>query len=173
MKKIYSLVLLLAAMAAQAQTNDQLRPNVIASSGGFFSNSAGMLSYTVGELAAVTTLSSLNNFLTQGFQQPSDFNVFVPSVDPQNFSMSVFPNPGNGNFYITIKTPKDYSMTYSVYDMLGKLVIASDKKIFRGNATFPLDLTHQIVGIYLLEIVFTDLRSGEQFKNYSKLNLIY
>lgn len=173
MKKFYSIILLLASLIAEAQSNDQLRPNVIASSGAFFSNAAGMLSYTVGELAAVTTLSSTNNFLTQGFQQPSDFNVFVPSVDAQNFSMNVFPNPSKGNFFITVKTPKDYSMTYSVFDMLGKLVIASDKKIFRGNATIPLDLTRQIVGIYLLEIIFTDIRSGEQFRNYSKLNLIY
>jgi hypothetical protein len=173
MKKLFSIIFLSATLAVSAQTNDQMRPNVIASSGAFFSNSAGMLSYTVGELAAVTTLSSSNNILTQGFQQPSDNPVYVPSVDAQNFSMTVYPNPGKGNFYVSIKTPKDYSMTYSVFDLLGKVVIASDKKVLRGNATIPVDLTKQIAGVYLLECIFTDIRTGEKFSNYSKLNLIY
>ena len=77
MKKVYTFILLLYALSAGAQSTT---PTVVASSGGFFSNTAGMLSFTVGELAAVTTLSSPNNYLTQGFQQPSDFGVFVPPV---------------------------------------------------------------------------------------------
>ena len=170
MKKLLTLILIYVSVHASAQMTT---PTVVASSGGFFSNAAGMLSFTVGELAAVTTLTSANNFLTQGFQQPSDFNIYVPSIDGANFSMNVFPNPGAGLFYISVKTPKDYSLTYSVYDMLGKLVIASDRKTLRGNAMLPLDLSHQIVGIYLLECVFTNIRSGEKFTNYSKLNLIY
>ena len=173
MKKVYSIILLLAAVSAGAQTNDQLRPNVIASSGGFFSNAAGMLSFTVGELAAVTTLQSTNNFLTQGFQQPSDFNVYVPESSEPNFSMSVFPNPSEGLFNITVKSAKNYSLTVFVYDMLGKKVLSPAEKIFSGNYQFPLNLSQQAEGIYLLECVFTNLRTGEKFTGYSKLNLVY
>ena len=170
MKKLITIIMIYVSVNAGAQS---LTPTVVASSGGFFSNAAGMLSYTVGELAAVTTLQSSNNFLTQGFQQPSDFGVYVPSVSGENFSMNVFPNPSTGQFYISVKTPKDYTLTFSVYNMLGKSVIAPQSKALRGNAMLPLDLSHQIVGIYLLECVFTNIRSGEKFTNYSKLNLIY
>jgi len=170
MKKIFTIILLLVNIVAGAQS---LTPTVIASSGGFSSNGAGMLSYTIGELAAITTLSSANNFLTQGFQQPSDFGVYVPMVNEPNFSMNVFPNPSEGIFNISIKTPKEFSLTFFVYDMLGKLIISSDKKVLRGNTLLPLDLSHKIAGVYLLECVFTNRVTREQFKNYSKLHLIY
>jgi hypothetical protein len=170
MKKLLTAILISFSVGAGAQS---LSPTVVASGGGFFSNTAGMLSFTVGELAAVTTLSSANNFLTQGFQQPADNPVYVPSVDPADFSMNVFPNPSTGNFTIAIQTPKSYTMTYNVYDMLGKLVMSSSSKTFSGSYTLPLNLTQQIVGIYLLECVFTDTRSGSEFTNYSKLNVIY
>lgn len=173
MKKFCTIILFLIASSAGAQTNDQLRPNVVASSGGFFSNSAGMLSYTVGELAAVTTLQSTNNFLTQGFQQPSDFGVFVPPVSEPNFSLNVFPNPSDGIFNISVKSSKNYSLTVIVYDMLGKKVFSPAQKIFSGNYTLQVNLSEKVEGIYLLECVFTNIRTEEKFSNYSKLNLVY
>jgi len=67
---------------------------MVASTENFFSNASGMLSETFGELAAVTTLTAANNFLTQGFQQPSaDFSTGVPAIISENFSLPVFPNP--------------------------------------------------------------------------------
>ncbi|MBK7761888.1 MAG: hypothetical protein IPI46_00760 [Bacteroidetes bacterium] len=50
----------------KAQT---LSPQVIASAGGFQSNAAGSLSFTIGE-TNTQTLTSANHMLTQGFQQP-------------------------------------------------------------------------------------------------------
>jgi hypothetical protein len=44
-------------------------PQVIASAGGYQSNGAGSLSFTIGETNTLT-LSSANHMLTQGFQQP-------------------------------------------------------------------------------------------------------
>src|SRR5258708_26213368 len=120
MKKLYTFILLVYSISAGAQSTT---PTVVASSGGFFSNTAGMLSFTVGELAAVTTLSSTNNFLTQGFQQPNDFSVYVPQINPEDFSMQVFPNPGDGNFQLGIITKKNLSLVLNIYDMLGKIII--------------------------------------------------
>lgn len=51
-----------------------LRPQVIATSGGYQSNGAGSLSFTIGE-TNTPTLSSVNNILTQGFQQPHEINL--------------------------------------------------------------------------------------------------
>src|SRR3989442_14473369 len=78
MKKIILLILLSGlSFALRAQT---LTPFVVSTSGAFYSNGAGMLSTTIGELAAVTTLSGGSNYLTQGFQQPWDFSVSIPEI---------------------------------------------------------------------------------------------
>ena len=57
---------LLIGCQLQAQS---LSPQVIASAGGFLSNSVGSLSFTIGE-TNTKTLSSASHMLTQGFQQP-------------------------------------------------------------------------------------------------------
>ena len=170
MKKFYSFILLLYALSAGAQSTT---PTVVASSGGFFSNTAGMLSFTVGELAAVTTLSSPNNFLTQGFQQPSDFGVFVPPVKDQNFSVSVYPNPSTALFNLSINTSGNMKLQLVIYDMLGKQIMSVKKNLSAGKNQVPLDLHQQVTGMYLLECTFTNLMNGEQNKAYSKLHLIY
>lgn len=170
MKKLYIVILFLYSISAGAQSTT---PTVVASSGGFFSNSAGMLSFTVGELAAVTTLSSSNNFLTQGFQQPSDFGVFVPPVKDENFAVSVYPNPSNSYFNISINASSNMALQYTVYDMLGKQITESRKNISHGKNLISIDLHQQVTGIYLLECTFTNLSTGEQNKAYSKLHLIY
>src|SRR5687768_17317651 len=67
MKKILLTVLLFSGILfANAQS---LSPKVIASSGGFYTSGGVTLSWTLGE-TFTTTLSSPNNILTQGFQQP-------------------------------------------------------------------------------------------------------
>ena len=171
MKKLNTFIFILYAISAGAQPTTT--PTVVASSGGFFSNTAGMLSFTVGELAAVTTLSSPNNFLTQGFQQPSDFGVFVPPVKDENFSVNVYPNPGNGLFNLSITTSNSMVVQLAVYDMLGKKIFASQKNLSYGKNIVPVDLRQQVTGMYLLECTFTNVSTGEQNKAYSKLHLIY
>ncbi len=170
MKKLYVLILFLYSISAGAQSTT---PAVVASSGGFFSNTAGMLSFTVGELAAVTTLSSPNNFLTQGFQQPSDFGVFVPPVKDENFSVSVYPNPSTGMFNLSITTSNNMVLQLSLYDLLGKQIMTQKQNLSHGKNLVPLDLRQQVSGMYLLECTFTNLSTGEQNKAYSKLHLIY
>ena len=63
---LIGLLLLVSKMEIKAQT---LSPSVSPACGAYFSASNGSLSSTFGE-AVITTLSSSNNKLTQGFQQP-------------------------------------------------------------------------------------------------------
>lgn len=173
MKKFYVFIVLLYSMSAVAQP--MTTPTVVASSGGFFSNAAGMLSFTVGELAAVTTLSNtpLTNYLTQGFQQPSDFGVFVPPVKDESFSVSVYPNPSTAFFTISVTASNNMLMQFSIYDVLGKKIMESRKNLSRGKNLMTIDLHQQVTGMYLLECIYTNAKNGEQNKSYSKLHLIY
>lgn len=75
MKKFIGLSLLSSIFAWQVGAQS-LSPQVIASSGGYYSNAAGSLSFTVGE-TVTQTYTSGSNMLTQGFQQPFELNINV------------------------------------------------------------------------------------------------
>ena len=149
-----------------------LSPTVVASSGGFFSNPSGMLSETAGELAAITTLASASNFLTQGFQQTFDFNTAAPDIEAAGFSFSVFPNPSSGIFFIRVISSEPLSISIAVYDVPGKKIISS-LEMYESNSIVPLDLSRCITGMYLLECTITNSAGGRKNIFYSKLNLVY
>jgi len=172
MKKTYA-SLLFVSLVCNNLSAQSLSPTVVASSGGFFSSASGMLSETIGELAAVTTLTSAGNFLTQGFQQPSDFSTGIAIVESEDISLSVFPNPSEGLFNVVVHTAKDETLQLTLYDMLGKKIFQSVNILSAGKNILQLDLTQLIAGIYLLECLFTNPKDGKQNRSYLKLNLSY
>ena len=68
MKTLTILLIVLSPIFISAQTTS---PEIIASSGAYFSNASGSLSWTLGEPVTETFING-SNILTQGFQQPSD-----------------------------------------------------------------------------------------------------
>jgi hypothetical protein len=74
MKQKIIIICQLANMLICQLNAQSVSPQVIASSGGYQSNTAGSLSFTIGE-TNTKTLSSANNMLTQGFQQPYYLNL--------------------------------------------------------------------------------------------------
>ena len=70
MKKIKSFIIIFIGFISMSHAilAQSLSPQVIASGGGFQSNTIGSLSFTIGE-TNTQTLSSATNMLTQGFQQ--------------------------------------------------------------------------------------------------------
>ena len=67
-KALFLLFILSWAVCIHAQS---LSPSVLPASGGYFNAGGNSLSWTMGE-TFTTTLSSTNNILTQGFQQPNE-----------------------------------------------------------------------------------------------------
>src|SRR5687767_11905584 len=85
-------------------TSQQLSPFVVSSSGGFYSNAEGMLSFTTGELAAIETYTHPLVTLTQGFQQPWDLNTHVDDNQSSGFSFDIYPNPSDGIVHLITKS---------------------------------------------------------------------
>lgn len=139
-------------LALQNAKTQSLSPSVVASSGGFFTAPAGMLSETVGELAAVNTLSSFGYFLTQGFQQPSDFNVSVAELENSGIHLSFYPNPNNGTFSFFISSASIERVTVCVYDMTGRSIFQMDIETGPEKKEFPVNLNEAASGFYFLGI---------------------
>ncbi|MBK8683873.1 MAG: hypothetical protein IPN26_02195 [Bacteroidetes bacterium] len=103
-----------------------LSPQVIASSGGYQSNAAGSLSFTIGE-TNTQTLSSANHILTQGFQQPFEINLFHLKAYLQGYyigagqmgdvlyNQGVYANPSIHTDSVTIEFRQTNSPYLSVF----------------------------------------------------------
>jgi len=100
--------------------SQQLTPSVISSSGGFYTNTAGMLSFTTGEILAIETYSKTTSILTQGFQQPWDLGTYINEHPFQDFSFGIYPNPSDGQFYLLTDSDLNLHLDISVSDLLGK-----------------------------------------------------
>ncbi|MEO8087710.1 MAG: T9SS type A sorting domain-containing protein [Bacteroidota bacterium] len=148
MKKIYTLLIMALCCQVNAQT---VSPSVIASSGGFASGASGQLSYTTGEMTMVQTINGAGNYLTQGFQQPFDFNVAVEELTSEDNNANVFPNPGNGLFEMDLFALKTATGVLKVYDNLGQCVLQKNINIETGDQKFKIDLSGFSNGIYLFE----------------------
>jgi hypothetical protein len=140
--------LLIISGSVQAQT---LSPQVISSSGGFYSNPSGMISSTVGEMTMVETFSAGGSILTQGFQQPEDFNVSLKDIDKGTFGITMGPNPTAGNITVVFTRPGLLQLVFSIYDISGKLVYRTAVEKEGQNNFIALDLSSFASGDYILD----------------------
>jgi len=108
---------------AYAIAQPQLSPQVIGAAGQDFQSSQFQLTYTIGELAAVSTLSAGNSILTQGFHQPDKFTIAWTAFPESELSIGLYPNPAAD--FIRVFWESNAVKTYeiSVFDATGRLVI--------------------------------------------------
>jgi len=144
---------LLFSNFVKAQINT---PDVIASSGGYFVQNNGSISWTLGEI--VTEKSSNNTILTQGFQQ-SQFNVLsIRDVDGF-LELNPFPNPVVD--YFTIKTSETGKLRMDLFDMQGRLI---ESTFFYGNEENQFSMLKLSVGLYLVKISTENKSISKTFK---------
>jgi len=131
----------------------QLSPQVFASQGNNFKNGQFEISYTIGELAAVSTLSVSTLTLTQGFHQTDKFTVaFVEDINSV-WEASLFPNPVNDQLNLTIETSIFTELEAKIFDASGRIVAAySNLKCLPGSIQFPISTQGFAAGAYLMRI---------------------
>ncbi len=153
-KQIYAILFMLGSVCATAQS---LSPVVIASTGGFSSNSNGSLSYTVGEMTMVQTFSAGNNILTQGFQQPNDVVIGLLEISSGEYgSLVVYPNPAVDNFSYGFEMPEAGKVSFRVFDQLGQIVTDGYNGGYTaGKEIHQMNVTPWAAGTYFLQMTFT------------------
>lgn len=137
--------------ALLAQT--QLSPQVFASQGNNFKNGQFEISYTIGELAAVSTLSVSSLTLTQGFHQTDKFTVaFVEDMN-STWEANLFPNPVNDQLKLTIETSAFTELEAKIFDASGRIVaVFNNLKCLPGSIQFPISTEGFAAGAYLMRI---------------------
>jgi hypothetical protein len=158
MNRLLLLLLMTISIGASAQ---QLIPSVISTSGGFYSNASGSLSFTTGEMAAITTLTSPAITLSQGFQHPWDFGTYTLDIPDLDFEFTVYPNPASGMCNLLTTSDQNVDVDVYVTDLLGRQIHHSAFRQTRAEQTEALDLTYAAPGMYLLTLSLD--RNGSAF----------
>jgi hypothetical protein len=153
-------------------SSQTLSPTVVSSSGGFTSNSSGMLSYTVAEMTMVQTFSSASNYLTQGFQQPEDLTTGINEPVVETGGLIIFPNPSNGRFTLNYYNFDNSQTQINLYDVLGQIVLSRDVSQTVGLNSQKFDISTYGQGMYFLELTTTNSK-GEKTTTIHKISLEY
>ncbi len=107
------------ACAVQVCFAQTTATELLATSSGYSSDATASLSWTVGE-PLIETGSSVNNFLTQGFQQPH--SLVISSIDnitnETRATIAAYPNPGTSTVYIS--SSGNEPLMLDVMDLTGR-----------------------------------------------------
>ena len=115
---LFFLILFMVAGMALSQAQQTLP-----ATGGKASGSGGSISYTVGQIAQ-KTLMSTEGTVYQGVQIPFEIYVVtgIPEAKGITLECSVYPNPATDHLILKIKEDKAFDYSYALYDLKGKLI---------------------------------------------------
>jgi hypothetical protein len=150
MKKSCFLVTIFLWIVTFKITAQQLTPYVTSSSGGFYDQGSGMLSFTVGEMAEVETYTSPSVILTQGFQQYWDLGTYVIAQPDHPFSFSIYPNLSNGIFNLVTESEENENIEMCILDLLGKEIFNTSYFHVQGRNIEAIDVSNAGPGMYLV-----------------------
>ncbi len=155
-KFLVTTLLLFSAFQSDAQ-NIVLAPQVISSQGQHFQNAQFELSWTIGEMSAVSTISSGNSTFTQGFHQPDKFTIAFTEDLMSTWSAGLYPNPADAYVTLSLNAVNNTEMVVEILDAAGKLVRSPQMlQVFPGQQQIDFPLTDFSSGIYLLRLTTVD-----------------
>ncbi len=159
------LLFALGAIPVISWGQTQLSPQVFSSQGGNFSNAQFGMSYTIGEMSAVSTISGGSTTLTQGFHQPDKYQIaLVESIDA-SWTADVYPNPLDEQLTLRLSTESLLNFTLDLFDAEGRKVIASKTlNQVPGTKTYTVETSDLAAGAYLLRMTSTDGKHQRSFR---------
>jgi hypothetical protein len=172
MKKTYLLIAaFFTAYILNAQT---VAPNVLAATGGYSTLPSGSISYTVGEMTMVQTFTAGSNVLTQGFQQPTDFNVGILDLSQDEFgSFVIYPNPAVDAAWFAFQFPEQGEINVVLYNSLGqKLANIFHTGYSAGKEVEQLNASALASGMYYLTLNFVSSANGTEHTISKKFQVI-
>jgi hypothetical protein len=103
-----------------------------------------------------TAYSNEESFTTLPSSLENAFGETLPGL-------SITPNPSTGLLAIQYKSVITGGIMLKVYDQAGKEVFTRSTSVIKGNNTYHLDLFNVAMGMYYLELINNDEKSGTTF----------
>ncbi len=157
------LLMLLAGSAGFLLVNGQsIEPQVVASTGGYFTSATATLSATGGE-TVIETVTSANSIITQGFQQPDNEGVGIVEKGA-GIDVSIYPNPTFDQVSVSINNSQG-NYDVALFDITGKQLV---RHTYGSNQQkLNVDLSALAAGNYILQV--TDNRHSHMSYRVQKL----
>jgi hypothetical protein len=149
-RKLFFLFFLLCFGTIQAQ-------QITTSAGDFNSNTAGSVSWTLGECVTNTYVGT-NFVLTQGFQQSKLLITSIKDVSRNSLVLSIYPNPTSDFVLLKVTPESSKNLRYMLFDMNGKLL--SEEKVTDSETKIPFN--YLTAGTYLLKLI----TNGQEMQVY-------
>jgi hypothetical protein len=151
-KTFFSFIACLCSGLVMSQTV-QLSPQVFAASGGAYDGPMFELSYTIGELAAVSTISNGGTTLTQGFHQTDKFTIILIEDVNNAIGAELYPNPANEQANIKITSSFSAKLLVDIYDAGGKKTQETQSiNHVPGAQQYVFDTSTLAAGYYMVRI---------------------
>lgn len=168
-KPVSLLIAIFCTVAALNAQEVQLTPTVLASAGGYAVGDNISISWTLGELA-VSTLSSTDLILTQGFQQPFEIDTINVGIHKNelNWGISVYPNPVGDELRIRFDIDATGDYLIEIQDVTGRLVSQQQYKNLDPGDIVVLNTSTYLNGVYFLKVLTPD-RQQVQVTSLRKL----
>jgi len=112
-----------------------------------YSNEHAIVNWTIGQ-TAISTLSSDDAILTQGFQQYLYSVTEVPTDFTNDIQISAYPNPTDNFVFIEFSDDEYLGGTIEILDLNGKLI--DIKEIY--NTKTPIELSQYAPSLFLINI---------------------
>jgi hypothetical protein len=151
LKILSTFILLLCVFYVSAQG---IAPNVLNMGGGYLNAGYYQYEYSVGEMAAIETMSSPSNIITNGVLQPLTDKPFGnnTSTSWSNDEIKIFPVPTRGKVEVDILSKQKGKINMQLVDGAGRVVkSASFNYVGLGSIT-TWDLSYLASADYFLRI---------------------
>jgi hypothetical protein len=142
MKKQISVLIFCSTASCFAQT---VSPEVVATSGDYFTGSAANLSWTLGEVVTDTYFGTSNQ-LTQGFQQPRTSFSLIEDMAPE-VVVSIYPNPTSDEVNIELKN-NDQTLVVTIRNAAGQTVF---NDTYTPGTIKKIDFSNYADGMYYMQ----------------------
>lgn len=151
MKKISYLLFLLFATAFAAR-GQGVGPSVMNSAGGNGTAGGNSFSWSMGEMALVSTVSNGSLVVTQGVLQPSEQPTGIHQNTLSADALHVFPNPTTSLLYIQPDFNGAAKLDYTLMDVTGKVIFSQHANLQGGNEKQTINLNALANGHYVLQV---------------------
>lgn len=132
---------------------------LLSNSGDHYSNSSGMISWSIGEPLS-ETYTGTSEIITQGFHQ-SRIEVLAIDENNNHVDVKVYPNPTHDYINLTFMG-KHKGYTVHLFDFQGKVI--RELKIDESVSNKLINLSTEASGTYLLKLTGSEQKSMNTYK---------